>query len=406
VRAFLPAFVILGIILSGLSACAQQQSNNPIKIGVTVPLTGDVSSDGLALQRGYNLWAEAVNKRGGLLGRQVQMDIEDDQSNGDTAFTLYNNIVTRNHDDFLFSSFTDASTIAGARVAERYGYPFIEGSGEAPITFQQGFKNLFSVSLPATRYMDSFANYILSLPESQKPQTVAYATSDDPFTEPQVLSVENKFNQGHIRQVADIRYAADATNYETFAQQIVAAHPDIVVLGTLSQQDCTVYMKYFEQHQFNPMAIIAASGPDQGNPFTDAIGGPNEAQDIFVPNDGWFPTLGSYQNDQFTKEYVAKYGGTADDISSDTVQAYSVGQVLEQAVNKIQSLDRAKVINELRTDAFDSLQGPVKFGPDGQNIVSTPFLFQWQDGQLIPVFPMFAAQKNPELHHYFGLGSH
>jgi branched-chain amino acid transport system substrate-binding protein len=406
VGAFLSAFVFIGMILSGLSACTQQQSNNPIKIGVTVPLTGEVSSDGEALRRGYNLWANAVNKRGGLLGRPVQMDIEDDQSNGDTASTLYNNMVTHNHDDFLFSSFTDASTIAGARVAEYYGYPFIEGSGEAPITFQQGLKTLFSVSLSATHYMDSFANYILSLPESQKPQTVAYATSDDPFTEPQVLSIQDKFNQGHISQVTDIRYPADATNYETFAQQIVASQADVVVLGTLSQQDCIVYVKYFKQHQFNPLAIIAASGPDQGNAFTDAIGGPDQAQDIFVPNDGWFPTLESYQNDQFTTDYIAQYGGTADQISSDTVQAYSVGQVLEQAVNKIQSLDHATIINELRSDTFDSLQGPVKFGPDGENIVSTPFLFQWQEGQLIPVFPMFAAQKNPELHHYFGLGSH
>lgn len=406
VSALLSASVIIGVILFSLSACAQQQSNNPIKIGVTVPLTGEVSSDGQALQKGYNLWADAVNKRGGLLGRQVQMDIEDDQSNGHTASTLYNNMVTHNHDDFLFSSFTDASTIAGARVAEHYGYPFIEGSGEAPITFQQGFKNLFSVSLSATHYMDSFANYILSLPKSQKPQTVAYATSDDPFTEPQVLSIQQKFNQAHIRQVIDIHYPADATNYETFAQQVVNSHADVVVLGTLSQQDCVVYMKYFQQHQFNPLAIIAASGPDQGNAFTDPIGGPEKAQDIFVPNDGWFPALGSYQNDQFTKDYVTQYGGTTDQISSDTVQAYSVGQVLEQAVNKIQSLDHAKVINELRSDTFDSLQGPVEFDPDGENIVATPFLFQWQDGQLIPVFPMFAAQKNPELHHYFGLGSH
>lgn len=405
VSAFLSAFVIIGMILSALSACAQPQSNNPVKIGVTVPLTGEVSSDGEALQRGYNLWADAVNKRGGLLGRQVQMDIEDDQSNSNTASTLYNNIVTHNHDDFLFSSFANPSTLAGARVAERYGYPFLEGSGEAPTTFQQNLKNLFAVSLPATHYMDSFANYILSLPESQKPQTVAYATSEDPFTEPQVLSIQDKF-RGHIRQVTDIRYPADTTNYETFAQQVVDSHADVVVLGTLSQQDCIVYVKYFKQHQFNPLAIIAASGPDQGNAFTDAIGGPNEARDLFVPNDGWFPTLRSYQNDQFTKDYVAKYGGTADQISSDTVQAYSVGQVLEQAVNKSQSLDHAKVINELRSNTFDSLQGPVKFGPDGQNIVSTPFLFQWQDGQLIPVFPMFAAQKNPELHHYFGPGSH
>ena len=391
---FLSAIVIAGIVLSSLSACSQEQSKSstPIKIGVTVPLTGEVSSDGQALQRGYNLWADAVNQRGGLLGHRVLMDIEDDQSNGEVASTLYTNIVSQKHDDFLFSSFTDASTLAGARVAEKYGYPFLEGSGEAPTTFQQGLKNLFSVSLPATRYMDSFADYILSLSGSQKPQTVAYATSEDPFTWPQVLAVQDKL-KGHLTQVAYIHYPAETTDYDTFAQEFVSSQADVVVLGTLSQQDCVPFVNYFKQHQFNPMAVIASSGPDQGTSFTDAIVGPNAAQDIFVPNDGWFPTVKTYQNDKFKKDYVAKYGGTADDISSDTVQAYSVGQVLEQAVNKTQSLDHTKIINELRSDSFDSLQGPVKFGTDGQNILATPFLFQWQDGQLIPVFPIDQQQK-------------
>src|SRR5213078_3187853 len=104
---FLSAIVIAGIVLSSLSACSQEQSKSstPIKIGVTVPLTGEVSSDGQALQRGYNLWADAVNQRGGLLGHRVLMDIEDDQSNGEVASTLYTNIVSQKHDDFLFSSF-------------------------------------------------------------------------------------------------------------------------------------------------------------------------------------------------------------------------------------------------------------------------------------------------------------
>jgi branched-chain amino acid transport system substrate-binding protein len=155
-------------------------------------------------------------------------------------------------------------------------------------------------------------------------------------------------------------------------------------------------MKAFKQQHFNPSAIIATAGPDQGSQFTGPLGGAQNAEGIFVPNDGWFPGVKNYQNDDFVKSYIAKFGGTADDISSDTVQAYSVGQVLEEAVTKIQSIDNAKLINELHSDTFNTLQGPVKFASDGQNTVAVAYLFQWQNGKLVVVYPSNAAQENPE----------
>jgi branched-chain amino acid transport system substrate-binding protein len=52
----------------------------PVKIGVSLSLSGDFSADGLAFQQGYNLWANDVNKTGGLLGHKVSLDIVSDAS--------------------------------------------------------------------------------------------------------------------------------------------------------------------------------------------------------------------------------------------------------------------------------------------------------------------------------------
>jgi branched-chain amino acid transport system substrate-binding protein len=93
--------------------------------------------------------------------------------------------------------------------------------------------------------------------------------------------------------------------------------------------------------------------------------------------------------------YINKYGGTFDGISSDVPEAYSVGQVVAQAVTKNKSLDQAKLIATLHSDTFTSVQGPVKFDSTGQNTQASAFLFQWQGGSLIPIFPSNAqsAQK-------------
>ena len=112
-----------------------------------------------------------------------------------------------------------------------------------------------------------------------------------------------------------------------------------------------------------------------------------------MPNGGWFPSTKNYQNAQFVSDYIAKYGGSANDIGADTVEAYSTMQVVEQAVTKINSVDNARLIQELRSDTFNTLQGAVRFAEDGENTVGVAFLFQWRDGQLIVVYPSGSAQQ-------------
>jgi branched-chain amino acid transport system substrate-binding protein len=389
------------ISIIGLIGCSQSDANTfqnptPIKIGASISLSGDFAEDGKALQQGYELWQEAVNRRGGLLGRPVQFDFVGDNSTPEQVATNYHNMIAVNHDDLVAGPFSTRLTIAASAVVKQNNYAFVEGAGVAPKVFAPKYDNLFSVSLSATEYLKSFVYYFLSLPLAIRPKTAAYASSDDFFTQPQIDAVRSLLEQGGVRTAFYRIYSAATTDYTPIAQQVIQAHPDVSILGMNGQQDAVAFMKIFKQQHFNPAAIIATAGPDQGSQFTGPLGGPQYAEGIFVPNGGWFPTINTYQNAQFVKDYIAKYGGLPNDISADTVEAYSVGQVLEQAVTKAHSLDNTKLIQELHTDIFNTLQGAVKFSADGQNTVAAAFLFQWQDGKLIVVFPSSSANANPE----------
>jgi branched-chain amino acid transport system substrate-binding protein len=160
-------------------------------------------------------------------------------------------------------------------------------------------------------------------------------------------------------------------------------------------QDCQAHLKTFIQQHYNPKLIIAAAGPDQGQAFLQAIGTKN-TEGLLVPNDGWWPQSTSYQNTDFVSTITSKFKITSDGISSDSVQAFSVGQVLQQALNQTHSLDNQKLINVLRTTTFQSLQGPVGFDSTGQNKLDVAYLFQWQHGNLIPVYPQDQAKANLE----------
>jgi branched-chain amino acid transport system substrate-binding protein len=124
--------------------------------------------------------------------------------------------------------------------------------------------------------------------------------------------------------------------------------------------------------------------------------GTKGTEGVFVPNSGWYPGEKTYQNDQFTQEYLAKYGGKADDISSDAVQGYSAGQILEQAVTQAKSLDNNVLMKTLHESTFNNLFGPVKFDDQGRNTLGVSSLFQWQHNTLVLVSPASQAQVNPE----------
>lgn len=390
---------LITVVLLMLSACgggtAANQSQAPIKIGISVSLSGDFSADGQATKQGYQLWADTVNKNGGLLGRQIKLDFLSDASSTTQVVTNYQKFISVNHDDLVLGPYSTLLTKPASVVAHRYGYAMIEGSGGGPSVFTQGFNDLFDVSPPIVSQLNSFTQYILSLPPSQRPQTAAYATEDDPFTQPMIDQARKLLEQGGVKTASYQVYPAETTDYTPIAQKVITSGAQLVVLGSMLP-DMIAYVQAFRQQHFNPKAIVASAGPDQGAQFTGPIGGASVAEGLYFPN-GWDPALNTYQNAQMVQDYIATYHGNAQQISADTAEAYSVGQVLYQAATKIHSIDNSALIKELHSgDTFQTVQGNVQFNSQGENTSGAVYVFQWQKGSVVTVYPTAQAAAKPE----------
>jgi branched-chain amino acid transport system substrate-binding protein len=237
-------------------------------------------------------WTNTVNSNGGLLGRPVKLVILDDKSDPDQVAKNYSTLIHTDHVDLVFGPFSSLLTKAAAPVVQNAGYAFVEGAGGAPSVFTNGWKNLFTVSLPVEKNLTTFAYFILSLPQSIRPKTAAYATSDDPFTYPQIDYARQALEQGGIKTVCNPPpYDSAKANITSYANQVVQSKADVVLLGTLLP-DITTYVKVFKQRHYNPNALIATAGPDLGQDFINAVGGVKNTEGIFVPN-GWYPQIKS-----------------------------------------------------------------------------------------------------------------
>jgi branched-chain amino acid transport system substrate-binding protein len=84
-------------------------------------------------------------------------------------------------------------------------------------------------------------------------------------------------------------------------------------------------------------------------------------------------------------------------MNGDVAEGYAVGQVVQQIVEKIKSLDNAKILADLHSGStYTSVQGPVKFDDVGENVAAKALIFQWQGGKFLPVYPTAGAKAQPE----------
>ncbi len=364
----------------------------PLVIGVSLSLTGDFADSGKAEQRGYQLWADQVNGKGGLLGRQVQLKIVDDASSPTQVVTNYQNLINKDRVDLVFGPFSSLLTIPASQVAARYHYAFIESAGGGPKVFDQHLSNLFFVQPgPAVQQGGIFADYILSLPAGQRPKTAAYPSLDDPFSSPVADFVRGKLEAAGITTVYKEIYPAETTDLTPTMSKVAAARPELIVSGTQAD-DAYAQVRALIQLRYAPKWFYLSNGANSPAQFPDKVG-PANVNGIFSSGD-WFPGSKASGSDQFTTAYLNKYGGSAFDIDNTSVEAYSAGVVLEQVASKTGKVDNATIIKTLHSGTWATPVGNLSWDANGSP-KGNYILVQWQGGKLVSVYPQGLAQQPP-----------
>ena len=376
------------------SPTAPAGSAGPVTIGASLSLTGDFSADGQAFERGYKLWAKDVNAHGGLLGRPVKLRILDDTSTPNQVVSNYQTLFGADHVDLAFGPFSSLLTAPASSVAARYGMAFVEGAGGAPSVFvtpsNQADHNVFDVSLPVADEMIPFVDWVGSLPPGERPKTAAYPMAQDPFADPPVQLAQTELQKLGVQTVYSKVFPEEVSSYKPAADQVAATNAQLVVLGSTDVPTVAAFMQAFEQQHYKPRLFIAAAGPDQGGAFTSVVG-PGNADGMMVPN-GWYPGYANAQSKRMVREYVAQYGGPTSGVNADVAEAYSVGQVMAQAVTATGGTDNAKIISYLHSDVtLSTVQGQVKFDALGENGAAAAFVFQWQHDAFSQVLPAGTA---------------
>ncbi|GAA2359807.1 amino acid ABC transporter substrate-binding protein [Nonomuraea africana] len=388
------------LAISGCGGAAQEAAGpaataaGPVKIGISLPLTGDFSEPGKGIQEGYQVWADMVNAKGGLLGRKVELIFRDDASDPNKVSSDYESLISQDKVNLVFGPFSSRLVIPAAQVAESYDMLFVEPAGAAKEVFEQGFKRLFyAAPASASDHYNYLAEYILALPADKRPKTAAYASLDDPFAMGTAYGLRDKLAAGGIKTVVDEVYPPETTDFAPIAAKIAAAKPDIVVGGT-QFEDSVGLVRALQELGSQPKLAAFSTGPTLAE-FPSAVKG---AAEHIVSPVGWAVSSGFPGNDAFVKRYKEMF---KTDANEDAANGFTVGQIVEAAVNAVKCVEpteecQTKLADHIRQGTFETIVGPLSFDDQGRP-EQAHMIQQYIDGKVEIVLPEGSKAQTAKL---------
>jgi branched-chain amino acid transport system substrate-binding protein len=327
----------------------------PIKIGMTLSLTGPIAAPGAIQKVATETYVEDLNRRGGLLGRKVELVLKDDQSRPDMARTLYEQLVTVDKVDLIAGPYGTANILSAMAVAQRYNKILLHNSFGTPR--QAKYDMQFSTSGGALDPEVVWPNLVLDAVASsaKAPKTIAIVTSKFPSLHFISVGAREAAKKRGLQEVLYLEYEFGNRDFGPIVARLKDAKPDfiwfgaggidpVLVLDAAKKIDYQPPMHFYMFPAPGPM--IKVPGANNALAFTTF-----EEHPPFTSNARAGELIKGY------RERGAKAG--LPDTSVDLLAsiAFAQWQTLEAAVNGAKSLDDKALAAWLRANSVDTIIG-------------------------------------------------
>jgi branched-chain amino acid transport system substrate-binding protein len=362
------------------------------RVGVALSLSGIFSRDAALFKETYDLWAETVNRAGGIkvkgTGYPVRITYYDDESSPQKSAQLVERLAASDKVDLILGGFGSSIVFAASAVTEKYKYPYISGAASANPIFERGFKYVFATLNKTFDEVEGAAK-VFSVAQP-RPTRAAVIGSDHLFGKLSAEGFKKFLGEMGIEVVHFEIFPLDLTDYNSLLLKVKRQNPDLLLVGGLFSHALRV-MKATKEVDFTPKGLAFSYGPTVPE-FLKEFG--KDAEGVIAASE-WLPSFpfkdpvfGSAQ--AFGDAIEKKYGHAAD-----YVQAAAAGGLVAQQ-KAIETLgltpplaekDREALMEQLHKQDIQTLYGQVKFGPDGGIVQKPPIAVQIQGGKFALVYP-------------------
>ena len=376
--------VLSALLASGAAAQA------PIRIGSTLALTGPLSATAMTHKLVGEIYVEQLNARGGLLGRKVEWSVKDDQSKPDIARTMYEQIVTSDKVDLLMGPYATGAILSAMGVAQRYNKVLVHHTFGIPsLAKYEGAFPAWSLGAdPGTTVPNMVLDALAASPKP--PKTVAFVTSKFPSIHFMTLGAREVAKKRGLTEVLFLEWEFGNRDFGPIAARIKDVKADLVWMGDIALEGNMLLDAMKKIDYVPPLHFHTYPAP---GPMTKSPDGAN-ALSLTI-----FEEHAPFTNNAVAAEFIkifndraAKAGLPDTTVEVQAAASFSAWQILEAGVRGANSLDDKAIMQWLKANRVDTIQGRLRFDGTGNYGDDLMKLKQVQNGKWNVIWPaQFAA---------------
>jgi branched-chain amino acid transport system substrate-binding protein len=343
------AALIAGLTLAG---AASAQSKDPVRIGAIEILTGPNNRYGIAIQRGFDLAVEDVNKKGVLGGRPIAITYEDSAGNKDQALNAARKLIGRDRVPLILGPTLSNEMFAAGPIANERKVPIVGTSTTAagitaigPYVFRTSLPEADVIPVTIKRAKEKFGI---------KRVAVMYG-NDDAFTKSGYDVFKDALAKAGIETLATETFGSKDSDFSAQLTKIKALNPDAIVVSALVEAAAGIELQA-RQIGIDPK-VFFIGGNGFNSPKLGDIAG--KAADGTLVGSPWFLGKKDKVNQDFVAAFKAKYGG--DEPDQFAAQAYDTLHIVAKAIETAGAPDSEKLRDALGKTTHSGVMGPFSF---------------------------------------------
>jgi branched-chain amino acid transport system substrate-binding protein len=371
-----PRHALAALLL--LAGAGMARAEEPIKIGFSMELTGGLAAVGKSGLLAFQIWAENVNKKGGLLGRPVKLVYYDDQSNPALVPGIYTKLLDIDKVDILVSSYATNLVVPAMPIAIQKNKLFF-GLFALGANSEFHYPRYFSMLVFGPDPKPAFSKgwFDIAMAQNPKPQTLALVTADAEFGRNALDGARENAKKAGLKVVYDRAYPPTTVDFTPIIRAVQATNPDIVYVASYPP-DTTGLLRGISEiglktNMFGGalVGVATAAMRTQLGPLMNGV----------VVGELWEPakTMEFPGIWDFLKQYQAQAPSQGVDPLGSFLPpfAYAEMQVLQDAIEATKSLDDGKLADYMHSHSFKTIVGDLSFGPDGEWTEARPIFVQY-----------------------------